>query len=58
MPVPSIMMGFMLTVVGMWYFSVSLQANFIIIRGPMATTWSYWAPPWISSSSLPVTKPW
>ena len=37
MPVPSIIMGFMLTVVGISYCLVSLQANFIIIRGPMAT---------------------
>ena len=33
------------------------QANFIIIRGPMANTWSNFTPLWMSSSSLPVTKP-
>ena len=35
MPVPSTMMGFRLTMLGMPSFRVSMQANFIMIMGPM-----------------------
>src|SRR5699024_5420159 len=50
MPVPSIMMGFMETTLLMWYFWQVLTTNFIMIRGPMVMTSSYWLPAAISSS--------
>ena len=57
MPVPSIMIGFMLIIVFMPYCLVSRDTNFIIISGPIAMTRSYFAPPSISSFSTSVTSP-
>ena len=57
MPVPSIMMGFMETTLLMWYFWQVLTTNFIMIRGPMVMTSSYWLPAAISSSRAAVTTP-
>ena len=58
MPVPSIMMGFMLTMVLMPYSLVSWQTNFIMTSGPMAMTSSYcFAALDAALSSASVTKP-
>ena len=57
MPVPSIMMGFMLTVVGTLNSLVSWQTNFIMMSGPMVMTRSYCSPPSMSSLSASVTRP-
>ena len=56
MPVPSIIMGFMLTTVGMLYSLVSRHTNFIIMTGPMAMTRSYFTPASICSLSRSVTR--
>ena len=56
-PVPSIITGFIETVVGMLYCSVSLQTNFIITSGPIAITSSNFSPASISFLSISVTKP-
>ena len=57
MPVPSIMMGFMLTMVLMPYSLVSLHTNFIMIKGPMAMTWSYCWPLSMRALRASVTRP-
>ena len=56
-PVPSIMMGFMLTTVLIPYSFVRRATNFIMIRGPMAMTSSYASPASIRRFKASVTSP-
>ena len=56
-PVPSIMIGFKDTIVGMSYSFVILTTFFIMISGPIAITSSYFTPALIWSSNTVVTKP-
>ena len=56
-PVPSTMIGFMLTIVGISSFFVSRQTNFIMIIGPIATQTSYLLPSATSASIFVVTIP-
>ena len=57
MPVPSTMMVFSETSVGMLYFCVSRQENFIMMGGPMAKTRSTCGSCWMNFSMPTVTTP-
>ena len=55
--IPSTIIGFKLTIVGISSFFVSKQTNFIMIIGPIATQRSYFAPLSTKSSIVVVTIP-
>ena len=57
MPVPSIIMGFMETMLLRPCFWQVLTTNFIMMSGPMVMTRSYWLPEATSSSRAAVTTP-